>query len=75
MLHTNGRIERPVLKLLEVNPRIGGGTIFATLACVNFPVLVLGMVKEKEIVKPAFSEIITVIVRYFEEILMDRIDG
>lgn len=61
------------LKLVEVNPRMGGGTIFATLAGVNFPALVLDMVKEKEIVQPSFSEI--TVIRYFEEIVINAIDG
>ena len=62
----NGR-----LNLVEVNPRMGGGTIFATLAGVNFPALILDMVQEKEIIKPSFSE--TTIIRYFEEIIVDKI--
>jgi carbamoyl-phosphate synthase large subunit len=57
------------LKLVEVNPRMGGGTIFAALAGANFPALVLDMVKEKKIVKPSFSEI--TVIRYFEEMVID----
>ncbi len=57
------------LKLVEVNPRMGGGTIFATLAGVNFPALILDMIEEKEIIKPSFSEV--TIIRYFEEIVVD----
>jgi carbamoyl-phosphate synthase large subunit len=60
------------LKIVEVNPRMGGGTIFAALAGVNFPALVLDMVKEKQIIKPTFSEV--TIIRYFEEIVIDRTD-
>ena len=56
------------LKLVEINPRMGGGTIFATLAGANFPALVLDMVKQKEIVKPSFSEV--TVIRYFEEIVI-----
>lgn len=59
------------LKFVEINPRMGGGTIFAALAGANFPALILDMVKEKEIVKPSFSEI--TILRYFEEIVIDRV--
>ena len=59
------------LKIVEINPRMGGGTIFAALAGANFPALILDMVKEKEIVKPSFSEI--TILRYFEEIVIDRV--
>ena len=56
------------LKLVEINPRMGGGTIFAALAGVNFPALILDMVKQREIVKPSFSEV--TIIRYFEEIVI-----
>ena len=58
------------LKLVEVNPRMGGGTIFAALAGVNFPALILDMVKENEIITPSFSEV--TIIRYFEEIVVDK---
>lgn len=61
------------LKLVEVNPRMGGGTIFAALAGVNFPALILDLIREKEILKPSFSEV--TIIRYFEEIVVDKIDG
>jgi carbamoyl-phosphate synthase large subunit len=60
------------LKLVEINPRMGGGTIFAALAGVNFPALILDMVKQKEMVKPSFSEV--TIIRYFEEIVVDKTD-
>jgi carbamoyl-phosphate synthase large subunit len=56
------------LKLVEVNPRMGGGTIFAALAGVNFPALIIEMVKEKQIVNPSFSEV--TVIRYFEEIVI-----
>jgi carbamoyl-phosphate synthase large subunit len=56
------------LKLLEVNPRMGGGTIFATLAGVNFPSLLLDLVENKKIVVPEIDEV--TIVRYFEEIVI-----
>ena len=59
------------LKFVEINPRMGGGTIFAALAGANFPALILDMVNEKEIVKPSFSEI--TIIRYFEEIVIDKV--
>jgi carbamoyl-phosphate synthase large subunit len=55
-------------KLVEVNPRMGGGTIFAALAGVNFPALIIDMVKEKQIVNPSFSEV--TVIRYFEEIVI-----
>ena len=56
------------LKLVEVNARMGGGTIFATLAGVNFPSLLLELVEGKDIVIPKISEV--TIVRYFEEIVI-----
>jgi carbamoyl-phosphate synthase large subunit len=60
-----------VLKFVEINPRMGGGTIFAALAGANFPALLLDMVKGKEIVKPSFSEI--TVIRYLEEIVIDKV--
>ncbi|MFZ0326940.1 MAG: ATP-grasp domain-containing protein [Nitrososphaeraceae archaeon] len=56
------------LKLVEVNPRMGGGTIFSTLAGVNFPSLLLDLIEDKEIVIPKISEV--TIIRYFEEIVI-----
>ena len=61
------------LKLVEINPRMGGGTIFAALAGVNFPALILDMVSGKEIITPpSFSEV--TIIRYFEEIVINKTD-
>jgi carbamoyl-phosphate synthase large subunit len=57
-----------VMKLTEINPRMGGGTIFAALAGVNFPEMILRMVERKEVTIPKISEI--TVVRYFEEIIV-----
>lgn len=58
-----------VIKLIEVNPRLGGGTIFTTLAGANFPAMILDMVAGKEISSiPKVSGI--TIIRYFEEIVI-----
>jgi carbamoyl-phosphate synthase large subunit len=57
------------LKLVEVNPRLGGGTIFTALAGANFPAMILDMVMGKQIKVPKISEI--TIVRYFEEIIVE----
>ncbi len=57
-----------VLKIVEVNPRMGGGTIFAALAGANFPAMILDMVKGKKLKIPKISEI--TVVRYFEEIVV-----
>jgi len=56
------------LKLLEVNPRLGGGTMFTTLAGANFPSMILDMVAGNEPSIPIISEI--TIIRYFEEIVL-----
>jgi carbamoyl-phosphate synthase large subunit len=56
------------LKLIEVNPRMGGGTIFTSLAGANFPALLLDMIEGRQISVPTISEI--TIIRYFEEFVM-----
>jgi carbamoyl-phosphate synthase large subunit len=58
-----------IIKLIEVNPRLGGGTIFTALAGANFPAMILDMVNGKEISNlPNISEI--TVIRYFEEIVI-----
>jgi len=57
-------------KLVEINPRLGGGTIFATLAGANFPKMIIDMVEGKKIKTPTISEI--TVLRYFEEIVIDE---
>jgi carbamoyl-phosphate synthase large subunit len=57
-----------IMKLVEINPRMGGGTIFAALAGANFPAMLLDMVQQKEIINPTFSEV--TVIRYFEEIVI-----
>ena len=59
------------LKLVEVNPRLGGGTIFATLAGANFPKMIIDMAEGKKITAPDFSDI--TVIRYFEEIVMTEV--
>jgi carbamoyl-phosphate synthase large subunit len=59
-------------KFIEVNPRLGGGTIMATLAGVNIPSLILKLFKGIRI-EPAdidFDEII--VLRYYEEIIVRK---
>lgn len=58
------------LKLVEVNPRLGGGTIFTALAGANFPAMILDMAIGKRIKMPKVSEI--TVVRYFEEIVVEN---
>jgi carbamoyl-phosphate synthase large subunit len=57
-------------KLVEINPRLGGGTIFSTLAGANFPKMIVDIVEGKKIKIPKISEI--TILRYFEEIIIDE---
>jgi carbamoyl-phosphate synthase large subunit len=59
-----------ILKIVEINPRMGGGTIFTTLAGANFPAMILDMVNGKKLEIPKISEI--TIIRYFEEIVVDN---
>ena len=59
-------------KLVEINPRLGGGTIFTTLAGANFPKMVLDLVEGRKIDPPKISEI--TVLRYFEEIVLDQRD-
>ena len=59
-----------ILKVVEVNPRLGGGTIFTALAGANFPAMILDMVKGKKVEPPVISEI--TVVRYFEEIVVEN---
>ena len=58
------------LKIIEVNPRMGGGTIMATLAGVNIPKLIIDLynnvILDKSDLK--FNEI--TVLRYYEEIVM-----
>ena len=56
------------LKLVEINPRMGGGTIFSALAGANLPAMIVEMVRGNVVV-PEFSEI--TVVRYFEEIIVE----
>jgi carbamoyl-phosphate synthase large subunit len=58
-----------VLKLEEINPRLGGGTIFSTLAGANIPAMIVDMLDGKEILEPKISKIS--VVRYYEEIVIN----
>ncbi|MBA3750048.1 MAG: ATP-grasp domain-containing protein [Nitrosopumilus sp.] len=59
-----------VFKLVEINPRLGGGTIFTTLAGANFPKMIIDIVEGRSVKPPTISEI--TILRYFEEIILDE---
>ena len=61
--------ENGELKIIEINPRFGGGTIFTTLAGANFPAMLLEMVSNNNnLIIPEVSEI--TVLRYFEEIVI-----
>ena len=55
-------------KFIEVNPRLGGGTYFTTLAGVNFLDLILKIKNKQEYNIPDFKEI--TVLRYYEEIVI-----
>jgi len=63
--------ENGELKIIEINPRLGGGTIFTTLAGANFPAMLLEMISDdnNNLIIPKVSEI--TILRYFEEIVIE----
>jgi carbamoyl-phosphate synthase large subunit len=56
------------LRFIEVNPRMGGGTIFTALAGVNMPALCLILAAGRPVPALDFSEI--TVVRYFEELVL-----
>jgi carbamoyl-phosphate synthase large subunit len=60
-------------QMVEVNARLGGGTIFTTLAGANIPALILDLVEGKEISVPKISEV--TVIRYFEEIVVHDLLG
>ena len=61
--------ENGELKIIEINPRFGGDTIFTTLAGANFPAMLLEMVSNNNnLIIPKVSEI--TVLRYFEEIVI-----
>lgn len=62
-----------IFKLVEINPRLGGGTIFTTLAGANFPKMIIDMVEGNSIKIPPISEI--TVLRYFEEIIINEKDN
>ena len=57
-------------KMMEVNPRMGGGTIMTTYAGANFPELIIKMVQDAKIEIPKINEI--TMVRYYEEVILDE---
>ncbi len=56
-------------KFMEVNPRIGGGSVFTTLAGVNIPMLLLDVIAGTTIAPPTPKDV--VVVRYYDEVVLD----
>ena len=56
------------LKFIEINPRFGGGSYFATLAGVNFIEIILDLIKGKSL-KIKNPNLITIL-RYYEEVVI-----
>lgn len=54
-------------RLMEINPRLGGGTVISTLAGANLPLLTLEMLCGKAVAPPAVQEV--VVLRYFEDVI------
>ena len=55
-------------KFIEVNPRLGGGTYFSTLAGINFLDLILKIKNNQEYKVPKLKEI--TVLRYYNEIVI-----
>jgi carbamoyl-phosphate synthase large subunit len=59
-----------VLKFIEVNPRMGGGTIMTALSGVNIPHLILKLYNEETISEEDLTYEDKTILRYYEEIVL-----
>lgn len=59
-----------VLKFIEVNPRLGGGTIMASLAGVNIPALILKLYSKESILEEDFEFNEITVLRHYEEIVI-----
>ena len=57
-------------KFVEINPRVGGGTYFATLAGVNFMKIILDMMNNDDIYIEEPKEI--TVLRYYEEVVVSE---
>ena len=60
------------LKLIEVNPRMGGGTIMATNAGVNFCELILKNLNKDTISEEDLNYDEITVLRYYEEIIIKK---
>lgn len=58
------------MRFVEVNPRMGGATIFATLAGVNIAWLLVELAQGRPVEVPEFREI--TVLRYYDEVVLDE---
>ena len=58
------------LKFIEANPRMGGGTIMATLAGVNIPHLILKLFNHQTMGEEDLKFNNITVLRYYEEIIL-----
>ena len=56
-------------KFIEVNPRMGGGTVFTNLVGNNIPKMILTMAHKEQVFVKDFKEI--TVLRYFEEVVVE----
>lgn len=59
------------LKFIEANPRMGGGTIMATLAGVNIPYLILKLYDGEAITEQDLRFKNITVLRYYEEVVLN----
>ena len=57
-------------RIMEVNPRMGGGTIMTTYAGLNIPDILIKIANDKKIEIPQVKEI--TMVRYYEEVILNE---
>jgi carbamoyl-phosphate synthase large subunit len=57
-------------KIMEINPRMGGATILATYAGINFADIILKMVNGEKVQIPQIKEV--TMMRYYQEIIIDE---
>lgn len=57
-------------KMIEINPRLGGGTTLSTYAGVNLPALIIKIANGEKIEIPKTREI--TMLRYYEEVIIDE---
>jgi carbamoyl-phosphate synthase large subunit len=61
------------VKFLEVNPRMGGGTVFTTLAGVNLAALTVALALGEAVEIPSFRDL--TVLRYYEEVVVEGESG